>query len=117
MDGSERVVAPFKVGEVVYAEMYDVEAGHYVSVTSVVKGKWRVYPSDQHLWHVVVELRCDVGSGLSRYKAEDVVPVDPQRVSRTQSTSVMPTGSEFDEIHTTDLPEVKLRQYRLVEQE
>lgn len=114
MDGNEWVVDPLKVGEVVYAEVYDAKAGHYFSVTSVVKGKWRVYPSDKYPWHVVVELRCDVGEGYG-YQAEDVVPVDPQRVSREQSTSVMPTGSEFGEIHTTDLPEVKFRQYRLVE--
>lgn len=106
--------APLKVGEVVYAEVYDAHAGHYLSVPSTVKGRWRVYAADRYPWQVAVELSCDAGEGFG-YQAGDVTSVMPNLVSRTLSDSVMPTGSELSEEHTVDLPEVKIREYRLVE--
>lgn len=106
-------VEKLRVDEAVYVEVWDAHSGHHHSVPGLVKGKWRVFPKDRYPWHVAVELGRTVGAGYG-YEEKDVVFAMPEMVSRSESVSVMPINSEFGEDHVADLPEVAVRQYRIV---
>lgn len=113
---SDWVGGPVKAlaaGEVVHVEVWDAHSGHHHSVPGIVKGKWRAYPKDRYPWHVAVELSRTVGAGYTDRRG-DVVLAEPEMVSRSESVSIMPINSEFWDEHLAGLPEVRVRQCRVV---
>jgi len=104
---------PLRVGEQVFAEIWANRFGGYATLAVIVKGKWRIYPTERYPWWVAIEITDASMSGLV-YDAGDVVVVAAAMVSRSFSEIVAPTGSEFAQEHLTGLPEVQVHHRRIV---
>jgi hypothetical protein len=106
-------VAPLAVDEAVFVEAWDARSSRHHVTPGKVKGKLKIHYSDRYPWLVAVELSATVADGYG-YEEGDVLIVEPELVSRSESVSIMPINSEFGDEHLTGLPEVKVRQHRIV---
>jgi hypothetical protein len=106
-------VAPLTVDEAVFVEAWDARSSRHHATPGLVKGKLKIQYTDRFPWLVAVELSATVAEGYG-YEKGDVLIVDPEWVSRSESVSIMPINSEFSEEHLTGLPEVRVRRHRIV---